>query len=147
MDTLTRFRSLLPLSADPFPDETRNLWNRLLSPAHIARSDWDPDIDVINKPEAYVVKIEAPGLKPDEIKITLTGGTLTLEGEKKKEKKKEEEHFLLIERSHGKFERTFTFPTAVNEENVEAELKDGILTVLVMKASESKLTKIKIHSS
>jgi HSP20 family protein len=148
MDTLTRIRSLSPFLGDPFTDETRSLWERLLSSARIARSSsWNPDIDVIDKPEAYVVKAEVPGLKTDEIKITLTGGTLTLEGEKKEEKRQEEEHFRHVERSHGRFERTFTFPTAVNEKNVEADLNDGILVVRIMKASENKPTKIKIHSS
>jgi HSP20 family protein len=101
---------------------------------------------VIEKPEAYLVKVDVPGLKAEDIDVNLTGDLLTLRGERKQEEKKEGHHYQVFERRYGAFERAFTFPTSVDPDHVEAEIKDGVLTVRVMKREEGKSAKIKVKA-
>jgi HSP20 family protein len=144
MNEIAPLRRLTPLLRWPFAEDSP--WRRLFETVEDAPMAWAPTVDIVEKPEAYMVRAEVPGLKANEIELTLTGDTLTLRGEKKQEEKKKDEHGQLFERRYGAFERSFNFPTPVNNENVEAELKDGILTVRVMKMEEGKQAKIAIKT-
>ena len=145
MTQLTPFRSLSPLFHPRLWEEmfdfAPQLWRTEQNGA-----DWAPSAEVIEKPEAYIVKVEVPGMNAEDIDVNLVGDVLTLEGERKQEEKKEGEHYQLIERSYGSFARSFTFPTPVNADHVEADIKDGVLTVQVMKKEEGKAAKIKVKA-
>ena len=143
MKELIPFRSLTPFFRSPFGEDKESLWRQFWGTEEEA-SRWMPRVDIVDKPEAYLVKAEVPGLKAEEIHVNLTGDTLTLSGEKKEEQKKESDHYKLFERHYGAFERTFTFPTPVDAEHVEAEVADGVLSVRVMKREEGKAAKIKV---
>ena len=109
---------------------------------------WQPKVNVTETPEAYVVRAEVPGVKPEEIKVTLTDDTLTIQGEKKKEETRTEKDQLHIyECSSGSFLRSFTFPTAVEKDGVVAESSDGVLTITVKKSKESSARQITVKAA
>ena len=86
--------------------------------------------------------VELPGLKKEEIEISLHDDTLTISGERKREESSEQE--FLTERLYGKFQRSLTLPTAVDAEKVKASYKDGLLQVVLPKAEEAKPKQIEV---
>lgn len=100
--------------------------------------DWTPAVDVIENNDAYVLKAELPGLNKDDVKITLENNVLTIRGEKKNEMEKKEGNFHRVERSYGMFERSFTIPGSIKSNDIDAQYKDGVLTLTLPKAEEAK---------
>ncbi|MGC3957701.1 MAG: Hsp20/alpha crystallin family protein [Verrucomicrobiota bacterium] len=107
-------------------------------------SGWAPALDVYEDKDNYVVKAEVPGLKKEDIIVSLQDGTLSISGERKSETKHEEASVYRTERSFGRFQRTVALPTAVEADKVKAAYKDGILTITVPKAEEAKPKQIKV---
>lgn len=110
-------------------------------------SGWSPALDVFDDKDSLVVKVELPGLKKDEINISLHEGVLTVSGERKRETEKKEGESFRSERYFGKFQRSVTLPTAVNSNSVSAAYKDGVLTVELPKAEEAKPKQIAVSVS
>ena len=106
---------------------------------------WLPAVDVSEDKEKYLIRAEVPGLKKEDIKITLVNDVLTISGEKKQEKEQKERSYHLVERSYGQFTRSFTLPTKVDPNNIKAEFKDGILEITLAKSPESKAREIEIQ--
>lgn len=100
--------------------------------------DWTPAVDVVENPDAYVLNAELPGLNKDEVKITLENNILSIRGEKKNEMEKKEGNYHRVERSYGLFERSFTIPGSIKSNDIDAQFKDGVLTLTLPKAEESK---------
>jgi HSP20 family protein len=105
---------------------------------------WMPDVDITETNGEIVVKAELPGMKKEGVEIEIEGNVLTLTGEKKEEKDEEEKEHYLYECSYGAFQRSFTLPTAVQEDQVKAEFKDGVLRVTLPKSGEPRGKKIAI---
>jgi HSP20 family protein len=99
-------------------------------------------IDAYATEEAIVIMTDVPGLKPDELKVTFEGDTLTIRGEIKPV---EQKNFLLRERMVGKFERTLTVNTPVDADKIEAEFENGVLTLTLPKAEAVKPKQINIR--
>jgi HSP20 family protein len=97
---------------------------------------WNPAVDVYQDNDQFTVYAELPGLKKEEIEISLNGDTLTISGERKAEANADQGS--RNERDFGKFQRSLYLPVAVNPEKVSASYKDGILKVLLPKAEEAK---------
>ena len=76
---------------------------------------WTPAADIVETPVSYRLRLDVPGFKPEEIEINLTGDTLSVRGERKAEVVNEDEREHFVERTHGRFERTFRFPVPVGE--------------------------------
>ena len=95
--------------------------------------DWTPVVDISETDKEYLVKAEVPGVKADEIKVTLDKGVLSIEGERKAEKEDKTEKSHRVERFYGSFSRYFTLPEDVDAAAIRAEGKDGVLTVHVPK--------------
>jgi len=110
-------------------------------------SGWSPALDVFDDKDALVVKVELPGLKKEEINISLHDGVLTVSGERKRETEKKEGESFRSERYFGKFQRSVTLPTAVDSSKVSAAYKDGVLTVELPKAEEAKPKQIAVSVS
>lgn len=110
----------------------------------VANRTWMPAVDIRETDEAYEVYAELPGMKKDDIGITVENNVLTLSGERRFEKEVNEETFHRIERAYGKFTRSFTLPTQVNPEKVEASYKDGVLTIHIPKVEAARPRKIAI---
>ncbi|MFA6456116.1 MAG: Hsp20/alpha crystallin family protein [Bacteroidota bacterium] len=100
--------------------------------------DWNPAVDIIENNDNYVLKAELPGMIKDDVKITLENNVLTIRGEKKQETEKKEENYHRVERSYGSFERSFTIPGSIKVNDIDAQYKDGVLTLTLPKAEEAK---------
>lgn len=107
-------------------------------------SVWTPAVDVAEHDNEYLVKVELPGVSKDDVKITMQDNVLTIRGEKKQEKETKESNFHRVERSYGSFQRSFTLPTTVKNDRIEASYRDGILTITLPKAEEAKPKQIEV---
>ena len=110
-------------------------------------SGWSPTMDVFDDKDNFVVKAELPGMKKDEIDLSLHDGVLTISGERKHEREAKEGGTFRSERYFGKFQRSVTLPAAVDGNKVSASYKDGILTVELPKAEEAKPKQIAVNVS
>src|SRR6266704_2284414 len=99
---------------------------------------WAPTLDLYEDKDNLIVKAELPGMKRDEIDISVHDGTLTISGERKYEEQKEDAETYRSERFFGKFHRTLTLPKPVESDKAKASYKDGILTVTLPKTEEAK---------
>ncbi|MGB3942931.1 MAG: Hsp20/alpha crystallin family protein [Candidatus Manganitrophaceae bacterium] len=105
-----------------------------------------PSIDMYEEKDRYVVKAEVPGFDKDNIHISVADHTLQLRGEVKQEEEKEERNYYYNERYYGSFSREIPLPSAVNQEQIRATFKNGILTVELPKSSEAMPKEIKIET-
>jgi HSP20 family protein len=103
-----------------------------------------PAVDISEHAEAYEVKVELPGVDKNDVKITVHKDILTIKGEKKQEEEKKGKNFHRVERSYGSFQRSFTLPSSVKGEKIEAVYNDGILTVTLPKVEEAKPKEIEV---
>lgn len=129
--------------ANAWPEVFHRFFN--FQPARGAR-EWMPSVDVRENPEAYVLTAEVPGLRAEDVKVSVHGDTLTLSGEKSQEERKQGENWYRMERSFGSFQRTFTFPVSMDPSHVEASTKNGLLTITVRKAPQSKPNTIQVKA-
>jgi len=102
------------------------------------------NVDIREDENHFYVAAEMPGMKKDDIDVTLEAGVLTISGEKKLETAHEKSDWHIQERRYGKFSRSFTLPSAVDETKVNATLKDGVLTITLDKREEVKPKKIAV---
>ncbi|MCP4201052.1 MAG: Hsp20/alpha crystallin family protein [bacterium] len=109
-----------------------------------ARDGWVPAVDVRETDESFVFTAELPGLTKDDVSITLEDNVLTLTGERRFENEENKAEFRRIERSYGRFTRSFTLPHEVDNDKVGAKYGDGVLTVTVPKTEKTKPRKIEI---
>jgi len=105
---------------------------------------WAPAIDIAEHDNEYVVKVELPGVNKEDVKITLESNVMIISGEKKQEKEAKKENYHRVERSYGSFQRSFTLPTTVKSDKIDASYKDGILSILLPKAEEAKPKQIEV---
>ena len=105
---------------------------------------WTPAVDVYEDKENFVVQAELPGLKREDIEVSLHDGTLTVSGERKAEKRSEETEVYRAERCVGRFQRALVLPTTVATDKVKAGYNDGVLTVTLPKTEEAKPKKIDV---
>lgn len=107
---------------------------------------WAPAIDVFEKEDKFVVKAELPGMKEEDIDISVVGDTLTIKGERKAESEVEEEDYYYCERSYGSFSRSIDIPSNVDAKKIEANYNDGVLEVSLPKTPEVKPKKISVSA-
>ena len=105
---------------------------------------WVPPVDIQETGDAYLFHAELPGLTKEDIHITLENNVLRISGERKLEKDVKKESYHRVERTYGTFARTFTLPTQVDSEKVQAAFQNGILTISVPKAEMAKPRRIEI---
>jgi HSP20 family protein len=110
-------------------------------------SGWSPALDVFDDKDNFVVTVELPGLKKEEINLSIHDGVLTVSGERKHEREEKDGGAFRSERSFGKFQRSVTLPAAVDASKVAATYKDGVLTVELPKAEEAKPKQIAVSVS
>ncbi len=106
---------------------------------------WTPAVDVAERNDDYEVRLELPGVRKEDVKITIENNVLTIRGEKKREENVNENDYRRIERSYGSFVRSFTLPVAVRADKIEARAQDGILTVRLPKAEEARPKQIEVQ--
>jgi HSP20 family protein len=124
-----------------FKDEMERLFDRFFEPrwdAFEAVGEWTPKLDFSETKDAYVVKLEVPGVEQKEIGVSLQDGLLTMRGEKTREKEEKDEKFHRVERTWGAFSRMIRMPGPVDSEKTTAAFKDGVLTVTLPKTAAAK---------
>lgn len=105
---------------------------------------WSPPVEMYEKQDRFVVRAELPGIKKEEVDISLVGDTLTISGERKPEVDIKDEEYLRCELCYGKFSRTITLPSSVDSSKVEATYENGILLITLPKIEEAKPKKIEL---
>jgi HSP20 family protein len=110
-------------------------------------SGWTPALDVFENKDNFVVKAELPGMKKEDIEVSLHDGSLSISGERKSETKHEDAEVYRAERFFGRFQRTVTLPTPVAADKVKAQYKDGVLTITLPKTEEAKPKQIDVSVS
>ncbi len=99
--------------------------------------DWSPAVDITETDGEFHLKAELPGVKKEDVRVTLEKGVLTLQGERKEEREEKGRKVHRIERSYGHFVRTFAIPDMVDETKVKAEFKDGVLHLRLPKSERA----------
>jgi HSP20 family protein len=107
---------------------------------------WAPALDISERKDAYVVTVEVPGVKPEDLDITLEDGLLTIQGERQFTQESTEQQYHRVERRYGSFRRSITLPSQVQADAIEASFEDGVLEVVVPKAEEAKPKKISVRA-
>jgi len=100
-------------------------------------SAWIPAVDIAEREKDFVVKMELPGVKKEDVRVTMQEGILTIKGEKKQEKESKGSDYHRVERSYGSFQRSFTLPTALRPGDIDASFADGVLNITLPKAEEA----------
>jgi HSP20 family protein len=108
-------------------------------------AEWAPKVDVYEDSEALRIHAELPGVKKDDVKISVRDGMLTLRGERKFENEDKKENYYRLERSYGSFLRSFTLPNTVDADKIHAAMKDGVLELTIPKKPEAKPKEIKVE--
>jgi HSP20 family protein len=104
-----------------------------------------PAVDVYEDAEKLVLKLEVPGIRREDLDIRVEGRALTVRGERKFESEEKEENFHRIERRYGSFVRSFTLPSTVNTEKVEATSADGVVSISFAKKAEAQPKQIQVQ--
>ena len=105
---------------------------------------WAPRVDILENEAAYQVTAELPGVKKEDVEITVENNLLTLKGERKFEKDVNKEQYHRIERAYGSFLRSFTLPNRVAQDQVQAKFDNGLLFITIPKVPEARPKKIEI---
>jgi len=134
----------------------RSAMDRLFEDSFVSPTTWrtlggngdviNPPLDVHETPDEIVVSAVLPGIKPENVEITMTGQNLTLRGEFKADEEIKREQYLYRERRYGSFNRSLQLPVRVQGERAEATFADGILTLRIPKAEEVKPRQIRINA-
>ena len=131
----------------------RNRMNQILSepvsgagqPELMDAVEWLPPLDVLENKDDITVRIDVPGVDPDEMDLSISGDVLYVAGERKQEVERGDENYHTIERGYGKFARRVKLPTSVDVDSIKASYKNGVLTVKLPKLEEKKTGKIKVN--
>jgi HSP20 family protein len=111
-----------------------------------ALGQWMPSMDVSETKDSLVAKVEAPGMDPKDIQISLQEDLLTVKGEKRQDKEEKDEHYHRVERAYGAFARSVRLPVAVDANKVTATFKNGLLTITLPKTPAARGTMIPVKA-
>ncbi len=140
---------------DPFREleEMTDRLNRFLGREHVRSSngretmvvaDWIPSVDISETDEEFRIEVELPGVTKGDLTVTLESGVLTLQGERKEEQEEKGRKIHRVERSYGRFVRSFVIPDVVDSAKVKAEFKDGVLHLRLPKSEKAKPKAIEV---
>jgi HSP20 family protein len=136
MASLRRLNSFLEdaFNSGPFPSQENGA----------VTSAWLPACDVFEDRDAVRIVAEVPGVRPEDVKISIENSLLTIRGEKQQQVEETAERVHRYERSYGTFERTFALPTTVDPEKIDATYSHGLLTVTIPKAERARPREIAV---
>lgn len=118
------------------------IWRRLPT----LERQWVPAIEMFEKEDRYVVQAELPGMKEEDVDVSVTDNTLTIKGERKTGNEVKEEDYYCCERSYGSFFRSIGLPSNVDTDKIEAACENGVLEISLPKALEAKPKKVTVSS-
>lgn len=137
-------------SQDPFSllrEEMSELVNRMWGPSQLQLGNMmSPALDVSETENSYDVRVDMPGMKPENFDIQVQGNFVRISGHREEEKEEKDAKYHCIERQSGSFSRTVTLPCEVNEDEVAAEYTNGVLSVKLPKSEKAKTKKITVRS-
>jgi HSP20 family protein len=107
---------------------------------------WAPDVDIKETDKEILIKADLPGMKMEDIDVSVDEGQLIIKGERKEEKEEKDKNYIRVERSYGSFYRSFDIGAPVKSEQVKATYKNGVLEITLPKAEAKKPKKIAIRS-
>lgn len=107
-------------------------------------SDWLPPCDITEDDRSIRMQLELPGVKPEDVRLSIEDNVLSVRGEKRQVAEERNERVHRYERSYGAFERTFTLPSSVDTGNIDAHIENGILTVTIPKSERAKPREIRL---
>ena len=110
----------------------------------MALAEWAPLVDITEDDKEYVISVELPGVKKEDVKVTMENGMLIITGDRKFEKEEKNKSYHRIERSYGSFARSFAMPDDGDSATVNAEFKDGMLRVRVAKSEAARPKQIEV---
>ena len=110
-------------------------------------SAWTPNVDIREDKDHLTLTLDVPGVRPEDVKISLENQVLTIAGEKQAVQQEKDERWHRWERQYGRFERTFTLPSTVDAERIEATSDNGVLTVRLPKIEKARPREIQVRSS
>ncbi len=147
MTTIAKYRSLSPTQVlrafnSVFPGNPSFPFGSMVD------ADWVPPVNVSETPDAILVTAELPGVSPDDVEIQVEENVLNLRGEKREERLAEdaERHMHISERVTGSFTRSFTLPRKVDVEGISADFGEGVLSISIPKAPETRARKIEVKA-
>lgn len=114
--------------------------------SRVITSQWTPAIDIREEPNRFVIYADVPGVKVEDIEVTMENGVLTVKGERKFEKEQEKNGYRNVERATGSFYRRFSLPDSANAERIEAKNKDGVLEIVIPKQEKTLPRKIAVKT-
>jgi HSP20 family protein len=106
-----------------------------------------PQFEVRETDDAFIFKADLPGVSEDDLEITIDQNRLTVSGQREMEQREDKDRYYAVERAYGTFTRTFTLPTNVDESRIEAEMRDGVLTLKIPKSREHQSKKVQLKST
>ena len=148
MSNLMRYTRNGRLARDPFA-LARDFFGNDAWPMTVSREPvtFAPKFDVKETDDAYVITADMPGVKDEDLDLSLTGNHLTISGKREAENKRDEDNFHIYERQFGSFSRSFLLPDEADGDAVTADLKDGVLVLTVAKRTQAKAKKIALKSN
>jgi len=149
MRTLTRWEPINDISnlsqrMDRMFEELMGRGLRRLAEDDRVRGSWSPAVNILEKKDAIVITADLPGLKAEDVDVTVDNGVLTIRGERRLEEASEGETYHRVERVYGVFERTFTLPNSVDVNRIDAKFRNGEMLVTLPKREESKPRAVKV---
>lgn len=105
---------------------------------------WTPRVDLSETDDAYLIHMDVPGINRDDLEINFQDGTLTIRGHRAESHREEHGSVVRMERSYGRFFRSFSLPSSIQADDISASYEDGVLKINVPKAEESKPKRIEL---
>lgn len=100
-------------------------------PQATAETGWTPAVDVLTRGGDLIIRAELPGVRREDVEVAVSNGVLTISGKRKEEEEREQAGYLIRERRQGSFRRSMALPEGVNEDEIKATFRDGVLEVTV----------------
>jgi HSP20 family protein len=135
-DLINRYNRQFGLASSNADRESRDLFRR---------TDWAPAVDIKETDEAYSIEAELPGMSKDDIKVTVQDGVLSIQGERRQEEETGDRKHHRVERVYGSFIRRFTLPENVDENSINANFKDGVLSLTLTKTEPAQPRAIEVN--
>lgn len=135
-------------------NQVRDELNRLLDPQYgerdadnsrVVTSQWVPAVDIKEEGNRFVIFADLPGVKVEDIEVTMDKGVLTVKGERKAESMEERDSFRRIERARGAFYRRFSLPDTADSERIQAKTQDGVLEIVIPKHEKQQPRRISVQ--
>ncbi len=144
--TLTRYRHR-PLSIfEQLQREMGDLLDNRQLTSNFGTEEWSPAVDIKETDQAYEIHADLPGVKAEDIEVTMEEGVLTIKGTRESQKEEEKDNYKRVERFSGSFMRRFTLPDLADSTNVKATTKEGVLELVIPKAERAKPQKITVKT-